>query len=160
SHLQMLRASELIAGAIGSGNLLRLPELQEIAAKEDPERWISKRLKTEQVGNSEDFEISFAARNPETANGVLTAAMEAHLSSQAESSEVVRQSLHRALNDELQRLDYDLRLKRETLIELSKQGGGDTPAAAGNVGANFDMHRALISNLQHKVVDAEVEIEL
>ena len=67
TQIELLRGPFIIGRAIESEGLSQLPELREIAGKEDTVLWIAHRLKAVRIGQSELYEVSFFAREPETA---------------------------------------------------------------------------------------------
>ena len=71
TQIELLRGPFIIGRAIEAEGLSQLPELREIAGKEDAVLWISKRLKAVRIGQSEIYEVSFTTRYPESARKVV-----------------------------------------------------------------------------------------
>src|SRR5262249_39340127 len=137
---------------------------KEIADSEDPVPWISKRLKAGRIGQSEVYEVSFLTREPETAKKVVEAIVDTYMSFQTGETDAQRTKMLETLQDELKRLNTNIEQKRKNLREIAQSVVGDDipvinlPNAAGGptVSGQFD----LLRNLQQKLVQAEVDIEI
>jgi capsular exopolysaccharide synthesis family protein len=165
TQIELLRGPFIIGRAIESEGLAQLPELREIAGKEDAVNWISKRLKAIRIGQSEIYEVSFTSRDPESARRVVSAVVDTYMQFQTGETDSQRQRMLEVLKEEVVRLNREIELKREKLRELTKLAGGDDGVVmdlqGGNGGAATAVGRfALMASLQQKLVAAEVEIEL
>jgi len=166
TQIELLRGPFIIGRAIESEGLTQLPELREIAGKEDAVLWITQRLKAVRIGQSELYEVSFVAREPETARKVVEAVVDTYMRFQSNESDAQRQRMLELLTEETMSRDREIELKREKLRELAKQAGGDDGVVIDGQGNNNGGSAravgrfALMSNLQQKLVAAEVEIEV
>jgi capsular exopolysaccharide synthesis family protein len=164
TQIELLKGPFIIVRAIETEGLAELPELREIRGKEDSVLWIGQRLKATRTGKSQIYEVSFTARSPESARKVVEAIVDTYMQFQTGKSDAQRQRMLEVLEEELVRYDGKIELARRKLRELTKASGGgdgvimDVP---GNGGAAARPGRfALMSNLQQKLVDAEVEVEM
>jgi capsular exopolysaccharide synthesis family protein len=164
TQIELLRGPFIISRAIESEGLGQLQEFREIAGKEDAVHWISKRLKAVRIGQSELYEVSFTARRPETTQKVVEAIVETYMRFQSNENDTQRQRMLELLTEETVSRDREIELKREKLRELAKQAAGDDGVVIdGQAGADLSARSgrfALLSNLQQKLVAAEVDIEI
>lgn len=165
TQIELLRGPFIIGRSIESEGLSQLPELREIAGKEDAVTWIAQRLKAVRIGQSELYEVSFTAREPETAQKVVEAIVGTYMRFQSNENDAQRQRMLELLTEETASRDREIDLKREKLRDLAKQAGGDDGVVIDGQGGSGGSARAvgrfaLLSNLQQKLVAAEVEIEV
>ena len=146
--------------------LLELPELREISGQEDPVAWIARRLKAIRIGKSELYEVSFIGKYPESSGKVVQAIVDTYMRFHSSESDTQRQRVLELLSEEQAVRDHDIDLKRDKLKELTKQAGGDE-AIVLDVGRGKNASKrsvgqsgGLLTNLQEKLVTAEVEIEV
>jgi capsular exopolysaccharide synthesis family protein len=164
TQIELLRGPFIVGRAIDSEGLALLPELRDIAGKEDAVLWINKRLKAIRIGQSEIFEVSFTTRHPESARRVVDAIVETYMQFQTSESDAQRQRVLEVLKEEAARLNREIELKRAKLRELAKLAGGEDGIVmdmqGSNGGAASAVGRfALLASLQQKLVAAEVDIE-
>src|SRR5262249_44211461 len=125
TQIELLRGPFIIGRAIEAEGLSQLPELREIAGKEDAVVSISKRLKAVRTGQSETYEVSFPTRYPESARRVVEAIVDTYMQFQTGETDALRQRMLEVLKEEALRLNREIELKREKLRELTKLAGGD-----------------------------------
>ena len=165
TQIELLRGPMIINRAIDSEGLSQLPELREIAGKEDSVLWISQRLKAIRIGLSEIYEVSFITRRPESACKVVEAIVDIYMRFQAGESDSQRKHMLEVLDDELKRYDAKIERARETLREQTKQANGGDGLVLNSQGASGGPPTALsgrfqrMGNLQQKLVNTEVELE-
>lgn len=166
TQIELLRGPFIIGRALETKGLAEIPELREIAGKEDAVLWISQRLKAIQIGKSEIYEVSFTTRHPESARKVVEAIVDTYMEFQTGESDSQRQHLLEVLEEELLLFDRKIELARERLREQSKQATGEDGVVLGTTpGTNgpptaLQGRFALMSSLQQQLVTAEVAAEL
>ncbi len=165
TQVELMRGPFIIGRAIEAEGLLDLPELREIAGEEDPATWISTRLKAARIGKSELYEISFLSKYPQSSSKVVQAIVDTYLRFHSTESDTKRNRVLELLTEEQAVRDRDIDLKREKLRELTKQVGGEDGMLVDMTGGKNRTPRAmgrsvLLSNLQQRLVEAEVEVEL
>src|SRR5262245_39157618 len=135
TQIELLRGPFIISRAIESQGLTELPELREIADKEDPVQWIMKRLKATRTGQSEMYEVSFTTREAESARRVVEAIVDTYMQFQTEITDTQRQNMLEILNEEVGRVTGEIENKRNRLLEMRKLPGDDgvviAPSADG-----------------------------
>src|SRR5262249_9767331 len=125
TQVELIRGPFIIRRAIEKEGLGSLPELKEIAGKEDAIPWISKRLKAGRIGLSEVYEVSFLTREPDTAKSVVSAIVNTYMEFQSSDSDTQRQRMLETLQDELKRLNLNIEQKRKNLRDIAKTVVGD-----------------------------------
>lgn len=165
TQIELLKGPFIIGRAIESAELAQLPELRAISGKEDSVLWIAKRLKAIRIGKSEIYEVSFTAQKPESARKVVEAIVDTYMGFQSDESDTRRQRMLEVLQEELVRYDGMIELARRKLRELTKEAGGNdglngNAQTNGGGAARVVVGPNLMSNLQQKLVDAEVEVEM
>ena len=166
TQVELLRGPFIISRAIDSENLQELPELRDIAGREDPVVWIGQRLKAVRIGKSELYEVSFIGKYPESSGKVVQAIVDTYMRFQTSESDTQRQRVLELLSEEQAVRDHDIDMKREKLKELTKQAGGDDAivldVGRGKASSKRSVGKSggLLSNLQDKLVTAEVETEV
>ena len=74
TQIELLRNPYVLGRANDTERLSSLlPELRDIAGKEDAVRWITQRLKVARISQSNLYEVSFTTRHPESAKAVVDA---------------------------------------------------------------------------------------
>ncbi len=165
TQVELLRNPYIVGRAIDTERLSSLlPELRDIAGKEDAVRWITGRLKIARISQSDLYEVSLTARDPESAKAVVDAVVKTYMNYQATESDHQRHRMLDLLIAEQSVRDTDIELKRQKLRDLTKQAGGDDAVVMslhGGGGATRSAGRiALMTALQQKLVEAEVDIEM
>jgi hypothetical protein len=166
TQVELLRGPFIIGQAIDTERLSSaLPELREIAGKEDAVPWIAQRLKVQQIRNSDLYEVSFTSRNPESAQKVVAAIVKTYMGYHASESDHHRHRMLDLLAAEQAVRDTDIELKRQKLRDLTKQAGGEDAVVmnmqGGAQGATRSSGRfALMEALQERLVQAEIEVEI
>ena len=166
TQVELLRGPFIISRAIEAEGLQELPELREISGTEDPVAWIGRRLKAVRIGKSELYEVSFIGKYPESSGKVVQAIVDTYMRFQSSESDTQRQRVLELLSEEQAVRDHDIDLKREKLKDLTKQAGGedaivlDLSRGKGASKRSVGQSGGLLSNLQDKLVTAEVEAEV
>jgi uncharacterized protein involved in exopolysaccharide biosynthesis len=121
-----LRSPFIIGRAVETERLSSsLPELRDIAGKEDAVGWIRQALKVERISDSDLYEVSFTTRFPESAKAVVAAIVKTYMEYQATQSDDQRHRMLDQLAAEQVVRDADIDLKREKLRMLVKHVGGE-----------------------------------
>jgi hypothetical protein len=165
TQVELLRNPYIIGRAVDTERLSSLlPELRDIAGKEDAVRWIIERLKIVRVSQSDLYEVSVTTRHPESAKAVVDAIVKTYMNYYATESDHQRHRMLDLLIAEQSVRDTDIELKRQKLRDLTKQAGGEDAVVMsmqGGGGVTRSAGRiALMASLQQKLVEAEVEIEM
>jgi hypothetical protein len=164
TQVELLRSPYIIGQAIDTERLSSLlPELRDIAGKEDAVRWITERLKIARVSQSDLYEVSFTTRYPESAKAVVDAIVKTYMNYHETESDDHRHRMLNLLTAEQAVRDSDIELKRQKLRDMTKQAGGEDAVVMSmqGGGATRSVGRiALMAALQQKLVEAEVEIEM
>ncbi len=166
TQVELLRNPYIIGRANDTERLASLlPELRDVAGKEDAVHWIAQRLKVARISQSDLYEVSFSTRYPESAKAVVDAIVKTYMNYQATESDHQRHRMLDLLNAEQSVRDTDIELKRQKLRDMTKQAGGEDAVVmnmqGGGQGATRSVGRiALMASLQQKLVEAEVEIEM
>ncbi|HEY2252218.1 MAG TPA: hypothetical protein VGH74_14190, partial [Planctomycetaceae bacterium] len=165
TQVELLKNPFIVGRAIESEGLAQLPELHAIRDKEDYVLWIIKRLKAVRIGKSELYEVSFTAPRKESARKVVEAIVDTYMQVQSDALQKRRQEVLAKLKDELTNYDGKIEMARIKLRGFTKESGGDDGVVMDAQGAGGGATRAvgrfaLMSNLQQRLVDAEVEVEV
>ncbi len=164
TQLELLRSPYVITRAMESESLGQLPELRMIAGREDAVTWIRRRLTVVRIGRSEIYEVAFVARSPESAHKVVEAIVTTYMTFQSSLRDQERQHTLEMLEGELNRVERKMNDRRAILRELVKGSMRENP----NLAVPEEKDRAdrppagrgaLLTSLQQKLVDAEVEME-
>jgi hypothetical protein len=166
TQVELLRNPYIVGRAIDTERLSSLlPELRDIVGKEDAVRWITERLKIARISQSDLYEVSLTARDPESAKAVVDAIVKTYMNYQATESDHQRHRMLDLLTAEQAVRDTDIELKRQKLRDMVKQAGGEDAfidmSSEGRQVSNRSAGRiALMAALQQKLIEAEVEIEM
>jgi capsular exopolysaccharide synthesis family protein len=161
TQVEILRSAFIIGRANENERLASaLPELREIAGKEDTIRWIAQRLRVARISQSDLYDVSFTTRYPESARSVVAAIVKTYMEYHAADSDLNRHRMLDLLSNEQVVRDTDIELKREKLRVLAKQAGGDDAVVTNPQGTSQGRRFTTMASLQQKLVDAEVEIEM
>jgi capsular exopolysaccharide synthesis family protein len=165
TQIELLRGPFIISRAIESEELGQLPELVEIANKEDPVNWISQRLKAGRIGQSEMYEVSFTTRHAESARRIVTAVVDTYMRFQTGETDTQRQKMLEILKDEANRIEGDIANKRKNLRDIAQSAAdGDGvvigQTADGTTAPSAVGRFALLTSLEQKLVTAKVDIEV
>src|SRR5207302_3586126 len=96
TQVELLRNPFIIGLANDTERLSSLlPELRDIAGKEDAVRWITQRLKVARISQSDLYDVSFTTRHPESAKAVVDAIVKTYMNYHETESDSHR---HRMLN--------------------------------------------------------------
>lgn len=158
TQVELLRGPHIIGRALEGEGLSRLPELREIAGKQDPVLWVKTRLKVARIGKSELYEVSMVARKPESAQKIVAAVVNTYKNFQSAEFDLHRQRLMEILKDEEFGKGIEIEQKRQRLRDITRQGGGDSQN--DNTTSQAMGQALLLSALQQRLVDAEVELEI
>jgi hypothetical protein len=157
TELEWLQSPLVIRQAIESDRLERFPELQSRSAARDPVPWISRYLTVEPVGTTFLYDVSYTARDPESASKIVNAVLNSYMS-RFEDDGIQGEFILEELARQLLRLDEKIESQRDRLNELTPRLGvgaiieTNTHPDAESWGATW--------GLRTKLALAEVEVEI
>jgi uncharacterized protein involved in exopolysaccharide biosynthesis len=165
TQVELIKGPYIVGRAVDSESLAHLPELDELAGKEDAVAWVTKNLKASRTGRSALYEVSFTTKTPESAQKVTEAIVDTYMEFQSNDADARRKKMLEVLNEEVGLYDKKIERARIMIREMAKLAeAADAFPSGPEIGADGAVstaaRSALVQGLVQRLVDTEVDLEL
>jgi polysaccharide biosynthesis transport protein len=154
TQIEMLRSPMVLGPVLGDPQIARMPE---IAKQPDPLQWLAKQIAVKQVGESEFYQVIYAADDPESATKVNKAVVNEYFHLRGEEEVKHIEKVINILEQERDSRGKGVTLLRESVRDLAKQATGKDPFAAAEPAP---IVQNPLADIQNNLVAAEVEEEV
>jgi polysaccharide biosynthesis transport protein len=154
TQLQLIRSPMVLERAVGKPEIAAFPEIKE---SPDPIGWLSSRVSVNSVGNSELYHVAFTGPDPGHAAQIANCVAEAYFQVYTQDDAERSQRVIELLEQEKRRRAEEVRMKQESLRELTKQLTGRDPIAGALQPLAIEQP---LAKLQGHIVDSQVEGEM
>jgi polysaccharide biosynthesis transport protein len=156
TQIVLLHHPLVIGPMVANPEIARMPE---IASQSDPVKWLSRHVVVKAEGESDLYNVSYVASDPQSAAKIVNALLDEYFRLRGQEDASRTDQVIRTLEQERDKRVREVSLMRELVRELAKQATGMDPYAGAAAESAVIVNHPL-SELQSHLVSAEVEQEV
>jgi polysaccharide biosynthesis transport protein len=155
TQIVLLRHPVVLGPVVAEPEIAAMPE---ITAQPDPVKWLSKQISVRAEGDSELYDVAYAAGDPKAAAKVVNTLLKEYFRQNGQEYARRNEKVIEILKEERKNHATNLSLLRNSVGELTKQATGKDPFA-GTTEPTVIVNHPLLE-LQNHLATAEVEQEV